>query len=86
MFYQNVRQKYDKAEEFFEKSLEIKKKVFGEEHPGTATSYLNFGVFLKNVKKQNNEGIKLISKAYEIRKKTLGENHSDTKDALALLK
>lgn len=37
-FHTNIRQNYEKAEIFYEKSLNIRRKVLGEEHPETADS------------------------------------------------
>ena len=37
---------YKKALEYFELSLNIRKKILGEEHLDTATSYNNIGLIL----------------------------------------
>jgi len=34
--------KYEKVLEFYQKSLDSRIKIYGEEHPDTATSYFNF--------------------------------------------
>ncbi len=49
LFYHNIRQDYNKAEMFYEKSLNIRRKVYGIEHPDTATSYNNLALFYHNI-------------------------------------
>ena len=68
---------YQKAEELYEKSLRIREKVLGEEHPDTATSYNN----LAGVYKSQGEYQKALTycfKAYRIAISRLGRNHPNT--------
>ena len=66
--------KYEDAEPYFLKSLEIYEKVLGENHPDTATSYNNLaGLYKSQVRYEDAEPFYL--KALEIREKVLGENH-----------
>ncbi len=65
------------AEPFFGKALKIFRKVLGEEHPDTATSYNNVAHFL-HAQGKAAEAEPLYRKALAIRRKALGEEHPDT--------
>ena len=68
---------YDKALEFENKALEIKKEVLGEKHADTANSYNNIGVVYEELGDYN-EALEYHNKALEIRKEVLGEKHTNT--------
>ncbi len=69
--------KYKKSEELYEKSLGIRERVLGEEHPDTATSYNNLaGVYWSRGEYKKAE--ELYGKALGIRERVLGEEHPDT--------
>jgi len=59
------------------KSLEICKKVLGEEDPGTAMSYNNIGASLGALGRHE-EALKYHKKSLETREKVLGKEHPDT--------
>ena len=68
---------YAKALEYYEKSLAIDLKVFGENHPDTAMSYNNIGGVYYD---QGNyaKALEFLNKALAIKLKVSGENHPDT--------
>ena len=68
---------YRKAEELYQKSLRISKRVLGEEHPDTAINYNNLaGVY----RSQGEYKIALSHcfKAYKVLMRKLGINHPNT--------
>ena len=68
---------YKKAETLYEKSLRIRERVLGEEHPSTATSYYNLArVYQAQGKYEKAEG--LYEKSLRIRERVLGEEHLST--------
>jgi tetratricopeptide (TPR) repeat protein len=69
---------YQAARPYYEKALEIRKKVLGEKHPDTAGSLNNLATlcFYENKIK---EAANYIRKALAICRKVLGDNHPDTK-------
>ena len=69
---------YDKALEYYQKSLAIKLKQLGPEHPSVAISYHNMAYVYK-AKKDLAKAKEYWEKAYAIRLKKLGPNHPDTK-------
>ncbi len=68
---------YDEALEFYKKSLEIKLKTLGEEHPSTATTYDNIGQVHSN-KGSYDEALKFYKKSLEITLKILGDENPST--------
>ena len=66
-----------KALEYHELSLNIRKKILGEEHPDTATSYNNIGSIYNNMG-DNKKALEYYELSLNIRKKILGEEHPDT--------
>jgi len=50
--YQDLGQ-YNEAKEYYEKALIIRKKIFGEEHAGVATSYNNLGIVYQDLGQYN---------------------------------
>lgn len=68
---------FHKAEENLQKALEIRLKVFGTDHPSTATTYNNLGLLSFNLGNyQTAED--LYNKALGIRLEKFGEKHSET--------
>ena len=65
---------YDKALEYFEKSLAIDLKTLGDEHPIVATSYNNIGMVWKR-KGEYDKALEYYEKCLAIRLKTLGAEH-----------
>ena len=71
---------YEKAVQYFEKSLSIRLISLGLEHPDVAENYEDIGVswvILGN----NDEALKLIEKSLKIRLKIFGENHYKVADS-----
>ena len=69
--------KYEKAQELYSQVLEIRKRVLGEEHPATATSYNNLAsVYASQGEYRKAEG--LYGKALRISERVLGEEHPAT--------
>ena len=73
-----------KALEHYQKSLAIRLKQLGPEHPYVATSYNNMAYVYK-AKKDLAKAKEYWEKTYAIRLKKLGPNHPDTKDTKAEL-
>jgi tetratricopeptide (TPR) repeat protein len=65
---------YDKALEFYEKSLDFKLKTPGGVHPSVATSYGNIGSIWGN-KGEYDKALEFFQKCLEIQLKTLGGVH-----------
>ena len=68
---------YDKALEYHNKALEIKKAVLGEKHRDTADSYNNIGNVYSELKDYD-KALEYYIKALKIRKDVLGEDHPNT--------
>ena len=71
---------YAKAIEYYNKDLEISKKVLGENHPDVAITYNSLGNAYYS---QSDYAIALeyYQNCYKIRKSTLGEYHPDTTES-----
>ena len=80
----NKAGQYDKALEYYQKSLAIDLKQLGPEHPNVAASYNNMAYVFK-AKKDLPKAKEYWEKAYAIRLKKLGPDHPDTKDPKAAL-
>jgi CHAT domain-containing protein len=72
-----AKAKYLEAQKLFEKAIDIRRKLLGEEHPQTAASYDYLAVVL-SAQRQYPAAETLCHKALEIRKKVLGEEHPET--------
>ena len=70
-----------KGEPYYEKALEINRKVLGEGHPDTAGSLNNLSV-LNFSEEKYKEAANLMRQAVLIRKKALGWSHPDTIPAM----
>jgi tetratricopeptide (TPR) repeat protein len=66
---------------YFEQALEIRRQLFGDLHPETATSFNNIGTSYYESKKYA-EAIQYLQKAVETRQQVLGDEHPDTNDSL----
>ena len=60
----------------FERSLEISKSIYGEHHPGVATSYNNIG-FVYYAQGDYSRALEMYERSLEIRKSVYGEHHPD---------
>ena len=69
--------KYDKALELEKQILQIRKKLYGLEHPDTAESYNDIGVICC-CKSDYNRALDYFFKALAIQEKVLGLDHPDT--------
>jgi CHAT domain-containing protein len=69
--------KHVEAEPLYRKVLAIRRKVLGEDHPDTGTSYHNLAANLHDQGKLA-EAVPLYRTALAIRRKTIGEEHADT--------
>ena len=67
---------YDKALEYYEKSLAIRLKTLGGEHPDMAKSYNNIGIIWKNIGEYD-KALEYYEKCLSIELKTLGGEHPD---------
>jgi Tfp pilus assembly protein PilF/energy-coupling factor transporter ATP-binding protein EcfA2 len=74
--YKSVLVDYEKALDYYYKSLEIRKETLPSNHPFIATSYNNIGVIYKN-KGDNDKALEYYYKSLEIYKETLPPNHPD---------
>ena len=61
----------------FLKALALRRRILGEDHSHTATSYNNLALLLKTQGKYT-EAEPLYQKSLDIRRRTLGEDHSHT--------
>ena len=67
---------YDKALEYYQKALEIRKQVLGESHPDIALSYYNIG----NIYHSQGDydlALEYYQQSLAIRKQVYGESHPD---------
>jgi tetratricopeptide (TPR) repeat protein len=71
---------YDKALEYYQKSLKIREKVYGKEHPKTAISYNNIGLVYDS-KGEYNKALEYYQKSLKIREKVYGKEHPDTAES-----
>lgn len=67
---------YAKAERMHREALEIRKKLFGFEHPDTAASLNNLGLALFDEAKLT-EAEAVLRQAVAVRKRVLGKDHPD---------
>ena len=72
----NDKGEYDKALEFHNKALTIRKAKLGEEHPDVAGSYNNIGS-VYYMKGDYDKALDFYNKDLAIRKSKLGEEHTD---------
>ena len=70
----------EEALDSYEKSLSLRKKVLGEEHPYTADSYNNIGTIYDDLG-EHEKALEYYQKALDIRKIVLGEDHPYTADS-----
>ena len=68
---------YDKALEYYQKSLKIREKVYGKEHPDTAESYNNIGS-VYNSKGEYDKALEYYQKSLKICEKVYGKEHPST--------
>ncbi len=73
----NAQCKYAQAQPLYEKALEINCRLFGDDHPDTATSYNNVAYNL-NAQSRQAEAEPLFRKALAITRRLLSDNHPDT--------
>ncbi len=69
--------KYRAAQPLLQRTLDIRRKVLGEDHPHTATSYDNLAQSLYE-QGQYGAAQPLLQRALDIRRKVLGEDHPHT--------
>lgn len=75
---------YQVARPYYEKALEIRKKVLGDEHPDTAKSLNNLAMLCYD-ENDFEEAARLMRQALAIYRKVLGDGHPDTKTMIANL-
>ena len=68
---------YDRAIEYYERSLKITLATLGENHPSTAASYNNLGSTYDS-KGEYDRAIEYYERSLKIKVATLGENHPST--------
>jgi tetratricopeptide (TPR) repeat protein len=73
-YFEDQRGDYNKSIEYYEKALEIGRKILPANHPDLGTSYNNIGLMYHNMRKYS-EALEFYKKALEIRQKTLPGNH-----------
>jgi len=76
---------YNQALTFYRKSLEIREKVLGLQHPDTACSYYKIGFVYDNMGNYH-QALAYYNKALEIREKVFGKEHPNTKTVLGNIK
>ena len=65
---------YKKAEKLYERSLRIREKILGEEHPNIAASYNNLAVVYQS-QGEYKKAEELYEKSLRIKKRILGKEH-----------
>jgi tetratricopeptide (TPR) repeat protein len=73
----HARGRYAQAQPLYEKALEIRRRLLGENYPATAASYNNVGVNLHHLGNYV-QAQSLNEKALEINRRLLSDNHPDT--------
>ena len=66
----------NQAKEYFEKSLAIRKEIYGEHHGDVATSYNNLGTVYWKLGLYN-QAKEYYEKSLAIKKEIFGEHHGD---------
>ena len=75
---------YERALEYYQKSLDITIKVVGHDHIDVAASCQNIAVVYLNQGKQA-QAIEMATKAYDINFKVLGPDHPSTRQLKSFL-
>ena len=75
-FLEKYLAQYDRALEYYQKSLAIEKKIFDEPHPNVAASYNNIG-FVYSSQGDYDRALEYYLRALSIRKQVFGESHPD---------
>jgi tetratricopeptide (TPR) repeat protein len=70
------------AQEIEEKVLEVRRHIFGEEHPDTLCSMQNLAITYRELGGRLKEVKGIQEKVLEVRRRILGEDHPGTADAL----
>ena len=74
--------KYSEAEPLYLRSLEIRERQLGADHPDVASSLFNLAVLYHNTQRHP-EALKSIQHAIQIYEQKLGAEHPTTQNALA---
>ncbi|RMZ88350.1 hypothetical protein DV736_g4421, partial [Chaetothyriales sp. CBS 134916] len=69
--------KYEEARQIHQQTLDLKKKILGDEHPDTVSSMSNLANVLQHLGKYK-EAEQIHQQTFDLRKKILGEEHSFT--------
>ncbi len=69
--------RYPEAVEVYLRQIPLSEKLYGTDHPNTATSYNNIGMVYHH-QGAYDQALEYYNKALEIKKKVLGENHPST--------
>ena len=78
-YIKNDQGEYEKAIEFYEKSLEISQKTLPPNHPDLATSYNNIGLVYDNMDEYS-KALSYYERSLDIRQHSLHHNHPDLQD------
>jgi tetratricopeptide (TPR) repeat protein len=76
--------RYEEAEPLYLQALELREKLFGNDHPDVATSYFNLGV-LYHQQGQYQKAKSLYLSALQIYAQRLGQAHPQTQALLSWL-
>ena len=77
-FYQEKTHNYEQAEQYYEKSLNIRIKNLGEDHIDTASSYNNLAIFLEKIAHKYDKAEEYYLKGLEISIRVYGKQHPVT--------
>lgn len=83
-YYYELKHDYQKGFDFHQKALAIREKVFREDHPKIAASYLNFATYYRVMNEFDREQ-EYLEKALSIQLNILGEEHKDIAKSYFLL-
>ncbi|GIM14974.1 hypothetical protein Vretimale_17771 [Volvox reticuliferus] len=73
--------RYREAEEAYQKVLQIRRKLLGEEHPAVADTYISAGI-TAGLQKRHMEEEHFYRKALAIRRRSLGPDHPEAAQAI----
>ncbi|CAN0339491.1 unnamed protein product, partial [Scytosiphon promiscuus] len=76
-----IQGKYDEAGPLYERSLTIREKAYGPDHPEVATALNNWAVVLQEQGKYD-DAESLYERSQAIREKVLGPEHPDVAESL----
>ena len=75
-YYYQVQRDYQRGYDYHQKALDIRRRIFGDEHPKIASSYLDLATYYRAINMYERE-LELLEEALVMQKKILGDYHKD---------